>query len=338
LEPPPARTPRIAPKRAILAGAALVVAVVSSWWWVGGSSRVVAVHPGSRLLAVSRGTLAWLGRTCSVWQAPLDGAHAGEPLEPFLYLAECPPDDPRVDGDVVYHLSGQGRVTRNRRGRRELMVERSLAYALALDARYLYVGNCAQAGNCQIERLPAEDEPGDAMLMQAGILALSNMDVDEREIFWVDRGRRKPECRHEPGAGDSVTPALKCKDPVPPRLMAATKDEPRAVERVVLGDFDGRRPLLGAGHVYWLGAGGLHRVAKSGGANQLVLATRDVTGFAADGDQIFVAADAGIFRGRDGGDLRAFQSTASPPRGVAVDAGYVYWIDGEANAVMRRRR
>jgi hypothetical protein len=30
--------------------------------------------------------------------------------------------------------------------------------------------------------------------------------------------------------------------------------------------------------------------------------------------------------------------TASPPRGVAVDAGYVYWIDGDSNAVMRQRR
>lgn len=289
------------------------------WWWLGGPSRVVSVNPGTRLLGISRGTLIWHGRTCSVWQAQLEGGHATEPLEPLLHLAECPPDDPRFDGEVVYHLSGQGRVTRDRSGRRAVMLQRSLAYALALDGRYLYVGNCALRDNCQIERLPAEDDPGDPLLMQAGILALANMEVDQKELFWIDRGRRKP-------------------DPVPPRLMAASKAEPRATERVVVSDFDGRRPLLGAGYVYWLGAGGVHRVAKAGGPHRLILPARALSGFAAAGDEVYFATDDGIFRARAGGDARLYQRTASAPRGLAVDAGHLYWIDGDQNAIMRRRR
>jgi hypothetical protein len=308
------------------------------WWFLGGSSRVVAVNPGARLLGVSRGTLTWHGRTCSVWQTQLDGAHAAEPLEPLLYLAECPPDDPRFEGEVVYHLSGQGRVTRNVPGRRRVLLQRTLAYALALDGRYLYVGNCAQRDNCQIERLPAEDDPGDPLLMQAGILALANMEVDQKELFWIDRGRRKPDCHRDIGEGLEVG-GTGCADPVPPRLMAASKAEPRATERVVVNDFDGRRPLLGAGHVYWMGADGVHRVAKTGGPHRLLFPARTLSGFAADGDEVFFASDAGIFRARDGdGDARLFQRTSSPPRGVAVDAGHVYWIDGDDNAVVRRRR
>jgi hypothetical protein len=338
MEASSAKSQRVRGMAVPVAGALVCVGLgLVVWWILGGPSRVVGVHPGSRLIAVSQGTTYWLGRTCSVWRAPLDGAHAAEPLEPLLYLAECPPDDPRIGGDVVYHLSGQGRVTRIRDGQRNVMLQRTLAYALALDARNLYVGNCALSGNCQIERVPAEDDPGDPILMQAGILALANLDVDQREIFWIDRGRRKPDCHSEAVEGQRA-PAVRCKDPVPARLMAAAKDEPRAVERVVLSDFDGRRPFLGARHVYWLGAGGLHRVPKAGGANQLVLATRTVSGFAADGDEVFVAADAGIFRGRDGDALSPFQTTASPPQGVAIDAGQVYWIDADANAVMRRRR
>jgi len=309
------------------------------WWFLGGATQVVAVNPGARLLGVSRGTLIWLSRTCSVWQAQLEGTHATEPLEPLLYLAECPPDDPRFDGPVVYHLSGQGRVTRNvARHRRSVLLERSLAYALALDGRYLYVGNCAQRDGCQIERLPAEDDPGDPLLMQAGIHALANMDVDQKELFWIDRGRRKADCSRGIPVADGVPGQLRCLDPVPPRLMAASKNEPRAIERVVVNDFDGRRPLLGAGHVYWLGADGVHRVAKAGGSHQLLLPARTLSGFAADGDEVFFAVDAGIFRARDGGEARLFQRTSSPPRGVAVDAGQVYWIDGDHNTLVRRRR
>ncbi len=102
--------------------------------------------------------------------------------------------------------------------------------------------------------------------MQAGIHALANMEVDQNEIFWVDRGLRKPICANETNVDTNVV-EYHCHDPVPPRLMAAKKDEPRATERVVLTDFDGRRPLLGARHVYWLGAGGVHRVPKAGGDN-----------------------------------------------------------------------
>ena len=322
----------------VAAGAFFCVGfVLAVWWFLGSSSRVVAVKPGARLLGISGGTLIWHGRTCSVWQSELDGARAPEPLEPLLYLAECPPDDPRFAGGVVYHLSGQGRVTRNSPGHRGVMLERSLAYALALDGHELFVGNCALRDNCQIERLPAEDDPGDPLLMQAGILALANMEVDGKEIFWVDRGRHRPDCRAE-GTEDQPPRPLRCKDPVPPRLMAASKREPRASERVVVSDFDGRRPLLGSGHVYWLGAGGVHRVPKAGGSNQLLLPTGALSGFAADGDDVFFAADDGIFRARDGGDARLFQRTASPPRGVAVDAGHVYWIDADQNAIFRRRR
>jgi hypothetical protein len=305
------------------------------WWFLGTATKVVAVRRDSRLLGVSRGTLIWLGRACSVWQAQLEGVHAVEPMEPLLHLGECPPDDPRFDGPVVYQLSGQGDVTRNVARsvgghRHSLMLQRNLGYALALDGRFLYVGNCSLRNNCQIERLPAEDDPGDPLLMQAGILALANMDVDQKELFWIDRGRRKRDCSGEISGPD-------CHDPVPPRLMAANKSEPRATERVVVNDFDGRRPLLGAAHVYWLGAGGVHRVAKAGGAHQLVLPTSTLSGFAADGDQVFFATDAGIFRARDGGEPRLFQRTASPARGLGAEAGHVYWIDVDDNAVVQRR-
>ena len=321
-----------------------VVAVVA-WFILGLASRVVPVQPGTRLLGVSGGAIYWLGRTCSLWQTRLEGAHAPEALEPLMWLAECPPDDPRIDGDVVYHLSGQGNVTRHAPGQRHLLLERNLAYALALDRQFLYVGNCAERANCKIERLHAEDDPGDPILLQAGILALANMEVDAHEIFWVDRGRRKPDCTEQRVEGQDA-PVPHCREPVPPRLMAAPKDPPRATERVVLANFDGRRPLLGAKYVYWLGAGGVHRAPKSGaksggaagGMDELVLPTRTLSGFAADGDDVFFAVDGGVFRAHDGDAPRRMHGTASPPRGVAVDAGYVYWIDGDDNAVIRQRR
>ena len=322
-----------------LAPAAVAVAVVAlvAWFILGLASRVVPVQPGTRLLGVSGGAIYWLGRTCSLWQTRLEGAHAPEALEPLMWLAECPPDDPRIDGDVVYHLSGQGSVTRHASGQRHLLLERRLAYALALDRQFLYVGNCAERGNCQIERLPAEDDPGDPILMQAGILALANMEVDAHEIFWVDRGRRKPDCAQERVVGQEA-PAPHCREPVPPRLMAAAKDPPRATERVVLANFDGRRPLLGAKHVYWLGAGGVHRTPKAGGTDELVIPTRTLSGFAAEGDDVFFAVDGGVFRAADGDAPRRMHGTSSPPRGLSVDGSYVYWIDGDDNMVMRQRR
>ncbi len=323
---------------AVAAAGAFVCAGIAliAWRVIVGPTRVVGVQPGARLLAVSRGTISWFGRTCSVWQAQLDGRRAVEPLEPVLPLGACPLDDPRFDGDVFYHLAGMGWITRNHLGQRRVMVERQLAFALALDGHDLYVGNCAQRENCQIERMPAEDDPGDPLLIQAGILHLANMAVDAREIFWVDRGRRKRDCSDQ-YYDDSDPPVLRCKEPMPPRLMAAAKGEPRASERVVLSEFDGNRPLLGARHVYWLGAGGVHRIPKEGGANQLVLPTRGLTGFAADGNDVFFAADAGIFHARDGDEVRPLQSMGKPPSGLAADSGYVYWIDPAANAVVRRR-
>ncbi len=333
----------VARRLAWMAPGALICAVVvlAIWFALGLASQVVPVQPGTRLLGVSRGTIYWLGRTCSLWQTELDGAHAPEPLEPLLWLAECPPDDPRIVGGVVYHLSGQGKITRRAPALSHVLLERNLAYALALDPQFLYVGNCAERANCQIERLHAENDPGAPILMQAGILALANMEVDAHEIFWVDRGRRKRDCWEERVEGEEA-PALHCREPVPPRLMAAAKDPPRATERVVLTNFDGRRPFLGAKHVYWLGAGGVHRTPKSGGGaggmDQLILPTRTLSGFAADGDDVFFAVDGGIFRAHDGDAPRRMHGTANPPRGVAVDGGYVYWIDGDNNAVIRQRR
>jgi hypothetical protein len=299
---------------------------------------VLAVAPGTRLLTVSRGTLYWLGRTCSIWRADVDaGRVTTEPLEPVLTVGACPPDDPRVDGDVIYELSGVGQVTRHSPQKRASVLQRRLLYALALDAKYLYAGNCAQVDNCQVERMPAEDDPGEPILMQAGIHALANMAVDEREIFWVDRGLRKPICGNETNPDTNVV-EYRCHDPAPPRLMSAKKDERRATERVVLRDFDGRRPFLGARHVYWLGEGGVHRVPKAGGASVLVLPTHALSGFAADGNEVFFAADGGIFRARDGESPNPLQRTNSPPRGVAADADFVYWIDGDRNEIVRRRR
>ncbi len=305
----------------IAGGIGLCVVAGAVRWLRSGPSRVLTVAAGTRLLTVSRGTLYWLGRTCSIWRADLDGGRAmTEPLEPALLLDECPPDDPRVDGAVIYQPASIGHVTRFSPRRRAVILERNLLYALALDSKYIYVGNCTEADNCEIERLPADDYPGDPTLMQAGIHALTNMDVDEKEIFWVDRGRQR-------------------NGSVPPRLMAADKKEPRAVERVVLTDFDGRRPLLGARHVYWLGQGGVHRVPKAGGENVLVLPTRVLSGFAADGDDVYFGANGGLFHAREGEAPRSLQRTELPPRGVAVDADFVYWIDDrDGNAIFRRRR
>jgi len=319
-------------------GAGLCFVIGVAWWLRSGPSPVLAVAPGTRLLAMSHGRLYWLERTCTLWRAEIDdGRVTAEPLEPILRRRECTPDDPRFDSDVIYELSGLGQLVRDSPRQRSTVLERNLLYALALDSRYLYAGNCAQADNCQIERLPAEDNPGDPLLIQAGIHALANIEVDQTEIFWVDRGRHKPICGNET-IGDSNVVEYRCHDPVPPRLMAAKKDEPRATERVVLTDFDGRRPLLGARHVYWLGAGGVHRVAKAGGASQLVLPTRALSGFAADGNDVFFAADGGIFRARDGEAVRPLHRTAGPPRGLAVDADFVYWIDTDRNALVRQRR
>jgi len=307
-------------------------------WLRSGPSRVLGVAPGTRLLAVSRGTLYWLGRTCSIWRAELDGGRiASEPLEPMEPVGACPPDDPRVDGDVIYQLTGFGQVLRHSARQRAPMVQRRLLYALALDPKYLYAGNCAQVDNCEIERMPAEDDPGDPILMQAGIHALANMDVDGNEIFWVDRGRRKPLCGKETNPDTNVV-EYHCHDPAPPRLMAAKKGEPRATERVVLADFDGRRPLLGARHVYWLGEGGVRRVPKAGGANTLILPTHALSGFAAAGDDVYLGADGGVFHARDGAEPERMQRTDSPPRGVTVDADFVYWIDGDRSAIYRRHR
>jgi hypothetical protein len=324
-------------RTAVIAGC-IGLCLAGAAWLHSGPSRVLGVAPGTRLLTASRGTLYWLGRTCSIWRAELDdGRVASEPLEPLLPVGSCPADDARVDGDVIYQLTGLGQVVRHSAQRRAPMVQRRLLYALALDGKYVYAGNCAQANNCQIERMPAEDEPGDPILMQAGIHALANMDVDQNEIFWVDRGLRKPICANETNPDTNLV-EYHCHDPAPPRLMAAKKGEARAVERMVLTDFDGRRPLLGAHHVYWLGEGGVHRVPKAGGENKLVLPTRTLSGFAADGDDVYLGADGGVFHARDGGALDPLQRTDSPPRGVAVDADFVYWIDGDRNAVYRRRR
>ncbi len=325
-------------RTAVMAGGIGLCVIAGAAWLRSGPSRVLNVVAGTRLLTVSRGTLYWLGRTCSVWRADLDGGRAGtEPLEPLLPGGSCPSDDPRVDGDVVYELSGLGQVTRHSARQRAAVVQRRLLYALALDAKYLYVGNCAQVNNCQIERLPAEDDPGEPILIQAGIHALANMDVDQNEIFWVDRGLRKPICANETNPDTNVV-EYHCQDPAPPRLMAAKKSEPRAIERVVLTDFDGRRPLLGPRHVYWLGAGGVHRVPKAGGDNVLVLPTHTLSGFTADGDDLFFAADGGVFHARDGDAPALLQRTDSPPHGVATDADFVYWIDGDRNGIFRARR
>lgn len=312
-------------------------------WLRSGPSRVLTVATGTRMLSVSGGTLYWLGRTCSIWRTTLTGVpETTEPLEPVLLLRGCPPDDPRVDGDVIYQPSSLGHVTRFSPTRRSVVLERRMLFALALDAKYLYAGNCGEADNCEIERLRAEDYPGGPTLMQAGIHSLANIEVDEKEIFWVDLGHKKPICANEV-IGDSDKVEYRCRDPVPPRLMAADKNEPRATERAVLTDFDGRRPLLGARHVYWLGAGGVHRVPKAGGDNQLVLPTRELSGFAAAGSEVFFAADGGIFRARDGGAVEPLQRTANAPHGVAVDADFVYWIDADSdapdrNAIFRRHR
>ena len=82
----------------------------------------------------------------------------------------------------------------------------------------------------------------------------------------------------------------------------------------------------------------MHRVPKAGGENELVLPTHTLSGFAADGDDVYLGADGGVFHARDGDALEPLQRTDSPPRGVAVDADFVYWIDGDRNAVYRRRR
>ncbi len=329
---------QISVRTAVIAGGIGLFVVVGAAWLHSGPARVLSVVAGTRLLTVSRGTLYWLGRTCSIWRADLDGGRAAtEPLEPLLPGGSCPSDDPRVDGDVVYELSGLGQVMRHSARRRDPVVQRRLLYALALDAKYLYVGNCALVNNCQIERLPAEDDPGEPILMQAGIHALANMDVDRNEIFWVDRGLRKPLCGNETNPDTNVV-EYHCHDPAPPRLMAAKKGEPRAIERVVLADFDGRRPLLGTRHVYWLGAGGVHRVPKAGGENKLVLPTQGLSGFTADGDDLYFAADRGIFHARDGEMPALLQRTDSPPHGVAADATFVYWIDGDRNGIFRTRR
>jgi hypothetical protein len=191
-------------RTAVIAGG-IGLCLAGAAWLHSGPSRVLGVASGTRLLAVSRGTLYWLGRTCSIWRADLDGGHIGsEPLEPLLPVGSCPADDPRVDGDVIYQLTGLGQVVRHSAQQRAPMVQRRLLYALALDAKYLYAGNCAQANNCQIERMPAEDDPGDPILMQAGIHALANMDVDQNEIFWVDRGLRKPICGNETNPDTNV--------------------------------------------------------------------------------------------------------------------------------------
>jgi hypothetical protein len=300
-----------------------------------GPSTVVPVAPGMRLLGLSRGVLTWMSPTCGVWHARLEGGHAAEPPGPLLSLGECPADDPRFDGEVVYLLGGVGLISRHAPDGRTVLLKRSLAYALALDAGYLYVANCNYRRDCRIERLPA-DGTGRPELMQAGILALANMEVDGRELYWVDRGSPQPECESNEGSGSP--PPGRCTPPVPPRLMAAPKNEPRAVERVVLTDFDGRRPFLGARHVYWLGAGGIHRTPKAGGADQLVLPTTTLTGFAADGDQIYLATSAGIFTARDGEPPRPLELTEAPPSGLGLDARFVYWIDPGEGAIVRRRR
>ena len=69
-----------------------------------------------------------------------------------------------------------------------------------------------------------------------------------------------------------------------------------------------------------------------------MLPTTHLTGFAGDGEKVFVAADAGIFGGNDGGVLQLLQRTSSPPGGLAIDAGHIYWIESAENAVVRKRR
>jgi hypothetical protein len=298
--------------------------------------RVLPVEAGSRLLGVSGGFLYWLGPACSIWRARVEDLGKEPEPELLLRLGECSADDPRVDGAAVYYLGGMGGIMRTTAGERSAMLQRTLAFALAVDARYLYVGNCGLRDDCRIERVPTK-VPGEATLLQAGIHALANMEVDHDELFWIDRGRRKPDCRSDDDA-DGLPLPPRCKDAVPPRLMAAPKDEPRAIERVVEEGFDGRRPFLGAHHVYWLGAGGVRRAPKSGGASEVVLPTTSLTGFAADGEEIVLAADAGIFRGSDRGAVRLLQRTTAPPGGVAIDATHIYWIDGVENVVLRKRR
>jgi hypothetical protein len=118
-----------------------------------------------------------------------------------------------------------------------------MLFALALDAKYLYAGNCGEADNCEIERLRAEDYPGGPTLMQAGIHSLANIEVDEKEIFWVDLGHKKPICANEV-IGDSDKVEYRCRDPVPPRLMAADKNEPRATARAAFTAFRRRAATI----------------------------------------------------------------------------------------------
>ena len=138
-------------RTAVIAGG-IGLCIAGLAWVRSDPSRVLSVASGTRLLEVSRGTLYWLGRTCSIWRADLDdGRVASEPLEPLLPVGSCPADDPRVDGDVIYQLTGLGQVVRHSERQRAPMVQRRLLYALALDAKYLYAGNCAQVNNGQIE-------------------------------------------------------------------------------------------------------------------------------------------------------------------------------------------
>ncbi len=83
-----------------------------------------------------------------------------EPLEPPAARGECPPDDPRVDGDVIYELSGLGHVTRHSADQRA----RDRASATCSTRSRSTPSICTSAtarrrDNCQIERLPAEDLP-----------------------------------------------------------------------------------------------------------------------------------------------------------------------------------
>lgn len=120
--------------------------------------------------------------------------------------------------------------------------------------------------------------------------------------------------------------------------MAAPKDKPRAIERVVRTNFDGRRPFLGSRHVYWLGAGGVHLTPKAGGPDQFVLPASDLTGFASDGDEVYLATNAGIFTGRDGERPHALELTSTPPLGLGLEGRFVYWVDSREQAIVRRPR
>jgi hypothetical protein len=150
---------------------------------------VVSVSEGASLLGCSKDRLYWLDERCGVWRTSVGAGAGSEPGQWVLLQGECPPDDPRFDGGILYHLAGHGTLDRYDQKGRTVLLERALSYAIALDDRFVYLGSCGRRRDCRIERVPVKG--GEPTLMQAGILALANMDVDDTQLFWVDRGRER---------------------------------------------------------------------------------------------------------------------------------------------------